>query len=63
LLYIGFDPDETVGTIKWEKWGGEFSTDLHPDAHLVLGSHMLEVYESIAEEKPSLEIHPLSIGR
>ncbi|MBP2645880.1 MAG: L-arabinose isomerase [Firmicutes bacterium] len=28
----------------------------------VLGSHMLEVCESIAAEKPSLEIHPLSIG-
>jgi L-arabinose isomerase len=28
----------------------------------VLGSHMLEVCESIAEKKPSLEIHPLSIG-
>lgn len=30
---------------------------LHPSAHLVLGSHMLEVRESIAEGKPSLEIH------
>ncbi len=28
----------------------------------VLGAHMLEVCESIAEHKPSLEIHPLSIG-
>jgi L-arabinose isomerase len=28
----------------------------------VLGAHMLEVCESIAEGKPSLEIHPLSIG-
>ena len=28
----------------------------------VLGAHMLEVCESIAEQKPSLEIHPLSIG-
>jgi len=28
----------------------------------VLGAHMLEVCESIAEKKPSLEIHPLSIG-
>ena len=28
----------------------------------VLGAHMLEVCESIAGEKPSLEIHPLSIG-
>jgi L-arabinose isomerase len=28
----------------------------------VLGAHMLEVCPSIAEEKPSAEIHPLSIG-
>ena len=29
----------------------------------VLGAHMLEVCPSIAERMPSLEIHPLSIGR
>ncbi len=28
----------------------------------VLGAHMLEVCESIAANKPSLEIHPLGIG-
>jgi len=28
----------------------------------VLGAHMLEVCPSISQEKPSLEIHPLSIG-
>jgi len=28
----------------------------------VLGAHMLEVCESIADGKPSAEIHPLSIG-
>ncbi len=28
----------------------------------VLGAHMLEVCETIAEKKPTLEIHPLSIG-
>ncbi len=28
----------------------------------VLGAHMLEICPSIAETKPSLEIHPLSIG-
>jgi L-arabinose isomerase len=28
----------------------------------VLGAHMLEVCSSIADQKPSLEIHPLSIG-
>jgi L-arabinose isomerase len=29
---------------------------------LVLGAHMLEICESIAAGKPSLEIHPLGIG-
>jgi L-arabinose isomerase len=29
---------------------------------MVLGAHMLEVCPSIAADKPSLEIHPLSIG-
>ncbi|HYH04837.1 MAG TPA: L-arabinose isomerase [Bacillota bacterium] len=29
---------------------------------MVLGAHMLEVCETIAAEKPALEIHPLSIG-
>jgi L-arabinose isomerase len=28
----------------------------------ILGSHMLEICETIAAEKPSLEVHPLSIG-
>jgi L-arabinose isomerase len=28
----------------------------------VLGAHMLEVCPSIAEEKPRVEVHPLSIG-
>jgi L-arabinose isomerase len=32
------------------------------DGGKVLGAHMLEICPSIAEGKPSLEIHPLSIG-
>jgi L-arabinose isomerase len=40
----------------------DYTYHLHPDGHLVLGSHMLEVDESIAEGKPSLEIHPLGIA-
>ena len=35
---------------------------MEPGHHLALGSHMLEVCPSIAVGKPSLEIHPLSIG-
>lgn len=33
-----------------------------PDSGKVLGAHMLEICPSIAEGRPSLEIHPLSIG-
>jgi L-arabinose isomerase len=40
----------------------DYTYHLHPHGHLVLGSHMLEVCESIADDKPSLEIHPLGIG-
>ena len=40
----------------------DYTYHLNPDNQLVLGSHMLEVCESIAESKPTLEIHPLSIG-
>ena len=48
------------------KGGNSFMEDytyhLDPANPLVLGSHMLEICESIAEGKPSCEIHPLSIG-
>lgn len=40
----------------------DYTYHLHPDGHLVLGAHMLEICESIAAGQPSLEIHPLSIG-
>jgi L-arabinose isomerase len=50
--------DLKVGTSFME----DYTYHLHPDGHLVLGSHMLEVCESIAENKPSLKIHPLGIG-
>ena len=40
----------------------DYTYHLHPDGHLVLGSHMLEVCESIAVGEPSLEVHPLGIG-
>jgi L-arabinose isomerase len=51
---------------KGLKGGTSFMEDytyhMEPGNHLVLGSHMLEVCESIAAGKPSLEIHPLGIG-
>ncbi len=48
------------------KGGNSFMEDytyhFNPDNRLVLGSHMLEICESIAEGKPDCEIHPLGIG-
>jgi L-arabinose isomerase len=40
----------------------DYTYHLHPSGSKVLGSHMLEICESIAEAKPHLEIHPLGIG-
>jgi L-arabinose isomerase len=40
----------------------DYTYHLDPADSLVLGSHMLEVCESIADGQPSLEIHPLGIG-
>jgi L-arabinose isomerase len=40
----------------------DYTYHLDPKGMKVLGAHMLEVCESIAEGKPSLEIHPLGIG-
>ena len=40
----------------------DYTYHLGPKGHQVLGSHMLEVCESIAAGKPKLEIHPLGIG-
>ena len=40
----------------------DYTYDLSGKDPKVLGAHMLEVCETIAEQKPRLEIHPLSIG-
>jgi L-arabinose isomerase len=40
----------------------DYTYHLSPNGHQVLGAHMLEICESIAATKPSLEIHPLGIG-
>ena len=40
----------------------DYTYDLAPSGPKVLGAHMLEVCPSIASERPSCEIHPLSIG-
>jgi L-arabinose isomerase len=40
----------------------DYTYHFDPDNSLVLGAHMLEICESIADGKPSCEIHPLGIG-
>jgi len=40
----------------------DYTYHFDPENSLVLGAHMLEICESIAEGKPSCEIHPLGIG-
>lgn len=40
----------------------DYTYHFEPKRMKVLGAHMLEVCSSIADGKPSLEIHPLSIG-
>ncbi|MFC0772054.1 L-arabinose isomerase [Terrimonas alba] len=40
----------------------DYTYHFEPNNNMVLGSHMLEICESIAEGKPSCEIHPLGIG-
>src|SRR5665647_226847 len=40
----------------------DYTYHLHPSGAKVLGAHMLEVCESIAQEKPRVEIHKLRIG-
>ena len=40
----------------------DYTYHLDPANSLVLGAHMLEICPSIADGKPSVEIHPLSIG-
>jgi L-arabinose isomerase len=40
----------------------DYTYHFDPDNQLVLGAHMLEICPSIANGKPSCEIHPLSIG-
>jgi L-arabinose isomerase len=48
------------------KGGNSFMEDytyhFEPGNEMVLGAHMLEICESIADKKPSCEIHPLGIG-
>jgi L-arabinose isomerase len=58
-----------VRSMKVMSWGLPGGTSFMEDytyhfgsQHKALGSHMLEVCPTIAADKPTLEIHPLSIG-
>jgi L-arabinose isomerase len=40
----------------------DYTYHFNPSNRMVLGAHMLEICESIADAKPNCEIHPLGIG-
>ncbi|MGC5583746.1 L-arabinose isomerase [Ornithinimicrobium sp. W1665] len=40
----------------------DYTYDLTPGKELILGAHMLEICPSLTTARPSLQIHPLSIG-
>lgn len=41
----------------------DYTYDLTPGRERILGAHMLEVCPSIAADRPTLEVHPLAIGK
>ncbi|MDP4096555.1 L-arabinose isomerase [Paenibacillus sp. P96] len=47
-----------VGTSFME----DYTYHLEPGNEMILGSHMLEICPTIAENKPRIEVHPLGIG-
>jgi L-arabinose isomerase len=52
----------SVGLPGGNSFMEDYTYHFDPNNQLVLGAHMLEICESIAEGKPSCEIHPLGIG-
>lgn len=56
LKVIAADRPEGVSFME------DYTYHLEPGNEMVLGAHMLEICESIADGKPSLEVHPLGIG-
>lgn len=52
----------SAGLVGGTSFMEDYTYHLEPDNMMVLGAHMLEVCESLASEKPKLEVHPLSIG-
>jgi L-arabinose isomerase len=52
----------TTGLDGGSSFMEDYTYELSAQQPLVLGSHMLEICPSIADGRPSCEIHPLSIG-
>jgi L-arabinose isomerase len=52
----------SVGLSGGTSFMEDYTYHLNPAGMKVLGAHMLEVCESVAEKQPSLEVHELSIG-
>lgn len=51
-----------TGLTKGTSFMEDYTYHFGPEKSYVLGSHMLEICPSIADGKPSCEIHPLGIG-
>ena len=51
-----------AGDDKGTSFMEDYTYHFNPGANRCLGAHMLEICPSIAEGKPSCEIHPLGIG-
>lgn len=52
----------SVGLAGGTSFMEDYTYHLDPSGQKVLGAHMLEICPSIADAKPSLEVHPLGIG-
>ena len=50
------------GLPKGTSFMEDYTYDLAEGNELILGSHMLEICPTIAEDKPRIEVHPLGIG-
>lgn len=51
-----------AGLIGGNSFMEDYTYHFDPKNKMVLGAHMLEICESMADGKPSCEIHPLGIG-
>lgn len=50
------------GMIGGTSFMEDYTYHMNPGGMSVLGAHMLEICPTIAEDRPSLEVHPLGIG-